>query len=237
VAEADRLEKIESPVAPIHAYLGALGMTGFTAWVGLLEIAALKPGERVFVSAASGAVGTIACQIAKARGCYVVGSVGSAEKARYLREELGVDDAIEYKSEVDLARAVAGRFPEGIDVYFDNVGGSHLQAALGNMRQFGRVAACGMIEQYNASEPVPGPNNLAVVVGRRLTIRGFLVFDHGSVKPLFQRDMTQWITAGQMRWRETIVDGLASAPAAFIGLFKGENIGKMLVRIGPDPHA
>jgi len=229
------VQKIEQiPGVGIQSYLGALGMPGLTAYVGLLKIGELKDGERVFVSAASGAVGAIVCQIAKAKGCYVVGSAGSDEKCAHLKEDLGVDKIINYKTCGDLNAAVAAAFPEGIDVYFDNVGGAHLEAAIGNMRQFGRLAECGMIEQYNATEPPPGPRNLIMVVGLSLTMRGFIVSNHFDMMPDFMRDMATWIKAGKMTWRETIADGLAKAPEAFIGLFKGENFGKMLVRVGPD---
>ncbi len=225
--------KIDPAPGQMQSYLGALGMPGLTAYVGLLKVGELKDGERVFVSAASGAVGQIVCQIAKAKGCYVVGSVGSDEKAAYLKE-IGVDQTINYKTAGDLNAAVAAAFPDGIDVYFDNVGGSHLQAALGRMRQFGRIAACGAIEQYNATAPVAGPNNLMLVVGMSLTIRGFIVSNHFDMLGQFHADMAKWVAAGKMKWRETIVDGIENAPKAFMGLFTGENFGKMLVRVGPD---
>ena len=236
VADGASMMKLDPAIGPIQAYLGALGMPGLTAYVGLLKIGELKDGERVFVSAASGAVGQIVCQIAKAKGCYVVGSVGSDEKADFIVKELGVDKAINYKKAGDLTAAVAKAFPEGIDVYFDNVGGSHLQAALANMRNFGRIAACGAIEQYNVTEPPPGPNNLILVVGLSLTIRGFIVSNYFDMLPQFLSDMAAWKKAGKMKWKETIVEGIEKAPEAFIGLFKGENFGKMLVKIGPE-HA
>ena len=226
------VQKFE-PAAPIQSYLGALGMPGMTAYAGLLRIAALKDGEKVFVSAASGAVGSIVCQIAKAKGCTVVGSVGSDEKARYLKE-LGVDQTINYKTCGDLNAAVARAFPEGIDVYFENVGGAHLEAALNNMRPNGRIALCGMIDIYNATELMPGPRNLAMAIGLGLTLRGFIVSNHYDMLPDFNRDMAMWAKEGKMKWRETVVDGVENAPKAFIGLFKGENLGKMVVRVGPD---
>ncbi|MEI9886528.1 MAG: NADP-dependent oxidoreductase [Rhizomicrobium sp.] len=222
-----------APGTSIQSYLGALGMPGLTAYAGLLRIGALKDGERVFVSAAAGAVGSIVCQIAKAKGCYVVGSVGSDAKAAYLKG-LGVDRTINYKTCGDLDAAVAAAFPEGIDVYFENVGGAHLQAALNKMRPFGRVPFCGMIDMYNATELPPGPNNLALIIGLQLTVRGFIVPTHYDMLADFHRDMAKWAAEGKMQWHETIVDGIANAPAAFIGLFKGENLGKMLVRVGPD---
>jgi len=234
VADGATMMKLDPTIGPIQAYLGALGMPGLTAYVGLLKIGELKDGERVFVSAASGAVGQIVCQIAKAKGCYVVGSVGSDEKADFIVKELGVDKAINYKTAGDLNAAVAKAFPEGIDVYFDNVGGSHLQAALASMRQFGRIAACGAIEQYNVTEPPPGPNNLVLVVGLSLTIRGFIVSNYFHMMGEFLTDMAAWKKAGKMKWKETIVEGIDKAPEAFIGLFKGENFGKMLVKVGPE---
>ena len=221
------------PQVSIQSYLGAMGMPGMTAYVGLLRIAALKDGERVFVSAASGAVGSVACQIAKAKGCYVVGSAGSDEKVKYLKE-IGCDQTINYKTAGDLNAAVARAFPEGIDVYFENVGGAHLEAALNNMRQYGRIALCGMIDIYNATELMPGPRNLAMAIGLSLTLRGFIVSNYFDMQPDFHRDMTRWAKEGKMKWRETIVDGVENSPKAFIGLFKGENLGKMVVRVGPD---
>jgi NADPH-dependent curcumin reductase CurA len=234
VADGASMMKLDPTIGPIQAYLGALGMPGLTAYVGLLKIGELKDGERVFVSAASGAVGQIVCQIAKAKGCYVVGSVGSDEKADFITKDLGVDKAINYKTAGDLTAAVAKAFPEGIDVYFDNVGGSHLQAAIANMRQFGRIAACGAIEQYNVTEAPAGPNNLIMVVGLSLTIRGFIVSNHFDMTPQFLADMAKWKAAGKMKWRETIAEGIEKAPEAFIGLFHGENFGKMLVKVGPE---
>jgi NADPH-dependent curcumin reductase CurA len=234
VADGATMMKLDPSIGPIQAYLGALGMPGLTAYVGLLKIGELKDGERVFVSAASGAVGQIVCQIAKAKGCYVVGSVGSDEKADFITKELGVDKAINYKKAGDLTAAVTKAFPEGIDVYFDNVGGSHLQAAIANMRQFGRIAACGAIEQYNVTEAPAGPNNLIMVVGLSLTIRGFIVSNHFDMLPQFLADMAAWKKAGKMKWKETIAEGIENAPKAFIGLFHGENFGKMLVKVGPE---
>src|SRR5579862_8857125 len=218
----------------IESYLGTFGMPGLTAYAGLLRIGEFKPEDSVFVSAASGAVGTVVCQIAKAKGSKrVVGSAGSDEKCKFLRD-IGCDEAINYKTCGDLNAAVAKAFPDGIGVYFDNVGGTHLEAAIGNMRQFGRLAECGMIEQYNATEPPPGPRNMIMTVGLSLTIKGFIVSNHYDMLGDFMRDMGAWTKAGQMKWRETIYDGVERAPEAFIGLFKGENFGKMLVRVGPD---
>ncbi|MEJ1969063.1 MAG: NADP-dependent oxidoreductase [Rhizomicrobium sp.] len=232
VADGAAVQKF-APTEPLQCYLGALGMPGMTAYAGLLRVGALKDHERVFVSAASGAVGSIVCQIAKAKGCHVVGSVGSDEKAAYLKS-LGVDETINYKTCGDLTAAVAKAFPEGIDVYFENVGGAHLEAALANMRPFGRIPLCGMIDMYNATELPPGPRNLAMAIGLQLTIKGFIVSSHYDMLADFHRDMAAWAKDGKMRWRETVVHGVENAPDAFIGLFKGDNVGKMVVCVGPD---
>jgi NADPH-dependent curcumin reductase CurA len=235
VTDGGELTKIEPvPGIGIQAYLGALGMPGLTAYAGLLKVGELKEGERVFVSAASGAVGAIVCQIAKNKGCYVVGSAGSDEKCEWLVKTARCDHAINYKREKDLAAAVRGAFPQGIDVYFENVGGEHLNAALGNMRMHGRIAVCGMIAQYNATELPPGPANIIAVIPLRLTIKGFIVSDYGALTPQFISDMVGWTKEGKMKWHETIYDGIERAPEAFIGLFKGDNFGKMLVKIGPE---
>jgi NADPH-dependent curcumin reductase CurA len=227
-------QKIDPAVAPVQAWLGAFGMPGLTAYGGLLRTGELKDGERVFVSAASGAVGAVVCQIAKNRGCTVVGSAGSDQKCDWLLSQAHLDAAINYKTCGPLDAAIRKALPDGIDVYFDNVGGEHLDAALANMRPSGRIAACGMIAQYNDTSPPPGPKNIVMVIPLRLTIRGFIVTDHFDMMPDFLRDMSAWTKAGRMNWRETIVDGIERAPDAFIGLFRGDNIGKMLVRLAPD---
>ncbi|HUO92647.1 MAG TPA: NADP-dependent oxidoreductase [Rhizomicrobium sp.] len=234
VTEGGELTKIDPAIAPLSAYLGTFGMPGLTAYAGLLKVGELKDGERVFVSGAAGAVGAVVCQIAKAKGCYVVGSAGSDDKCQWLTKEAGVDKAINYKKAGPLEAAVRAAFPQGIDVYFDNVGGDHLNAALGNMRPNGRLPICGMIAQYNATEMPPGPSNIIAVIPLRLTIRGFIVSDWGHLMPDFIRDMSGWAKAGKLKWKETIVDGIENAPKAFIGLFHGDNMGKMLVRVGPD---
>jgi NADPH-dependent curcumin reductase CurA len=235
VTNGGELTKIETvPGIGLQAYLGALGMPGLTAYAGLLKVGELKEGERVFVSAASGAVGAIVCQIAKNKGCYVVGSAGSDEKCDWLVKTARCDKAINYKTEKNLDAAVRAAFPEGIDVYFENVGGEHLNAALGNMRMHGRIPVCGMIAQYNATELPPGPANIIAVIPMRIMIKGFIVSDYGSMTPQFISDMVGWTKASKMKWHETIYDGIERAPEAFIGLFKGDNFGKMLVRVGPD---
>jgi len=215
----------------ISLYLGTLGMPGLTAYVGLQKFGEPKPGETVFVSAASGAVGANVCQIAKALGCRVVGSVGSAAKAEWLRDECGVDEVINYKECDDLTSALLGAAPDGVDVYFENVGGEHLQAALNAMNHFGRIAACGMISTYNNAEPAPGPNNLMLIVGKKIRIQGFIVSDHADMRPRFLEDMTQWVSSDQIKCRETVVHGLDNAVDAFLGLFSGDNFGKMIVKL------
>jgi NADPH-dependent curcumin reductase CurA len=232
-----RLTKIDASIGPIRSYLGALGMPGFTAYYGLLEIGTPKAGETVFVSAAAGAVGSIVCQIAKLMDCRVVASAGSAEKVQWLIEEASVDAAFNYK-EVDHLRRELGRHcPDGIHIYFENVGGDHLEAALSHMNTFGRVVVCGMISQYNNTAPQPGPRNLSLIFTKRLSLKGYIISDHYDQLPLFLGNMSQWIGEGKIKWRETIVDGLENTPQAFIGLFQGTNIGKMLVRVLPEDRS
>ena len=231
---ATAFRRVPAGDAPLSAWLGVLGMVGLTAWVGILEIAALQPGDIVFVSGAAGAVGSLAGQIARLRGAArVVGSVGSAAKVRYVCDELGFDAAFNYH-EGSPRRLLAEAAPDGIDVYYDNVGGEHLEAAIGALRVHGRAALCGAISQYNAVAPAPGPRNLALMIGKRLTLRGFLVSDHADRQAAFLAEVGGWLAEGRIRLAETIVDGVENAPAAFIGLMRGENVGKMLVRVGDD---
>ena len=230
VSDGRGLARIDAKAAPTTAYLGVLGGTGLTAYVGLLDIGKPKPGETVFVSAAAGAVGSIAGQIARIKGCRAVGSAGSREKVDFLVNELGFDAAINYR-EGNLDQALAAHCPNGIDVYFDNVGGDHLQAALGLMNAFGRISACGMISQYNNAQPVPGPNNLTNIVRNRLLVQGFIISDHLDRRAAFLADMSAWIREGEIKHRETVVEGLENAPRAFLGLLQGENTGKMLVKL------
>ncbi|MFC9502233.1 NADP-dependent oxidoreductase [Streptomyces sp. NPDC057002] len=224
------LTKLDVGIAPPQAHLGVLGATGLTAYAGLFHVAGLRDGDVVWVSAAAGAVGSLVAQLAKIRGHRVIGSAGSEEKVRYLLEELGLDAAFDHRSGSlpDLLRAAA---PDGVDVYFDNVGGDHLQAALGALRKSGRVAVCGMISQYAADEPPHGPDNLMLAVTKSLTIRGFRGSEHTHVLPEMRRQMAAWIGEGRLRRRETVVDGLTRAPAALAGLLRGDNTGKTLVRI------
>jgi NADPH-dependent curcumin reductase CurA len=212
------------------AYLGVLGMTALTAYVGLLDIAAMKPGDVVFVSGAAGAVGSMAGQFAKLKGAsQVIGSAGSDEKVRWLKE-IGFDAAFNYKS-APLFEQLREAAPDGIDVYFDNVGGDHLEASLAVLNTHGRVAMCGAIAHYNATEMPAGPHNLALVIGKRLTLRGFIVSDHRDRMPDMIADVSRWLSEGKLFHTETVVEGLDQAPSAFIGLLRGHNIGKMIVRL------
>ncbi len=231
IGSGDDLQRLPETGVAEQAFLGVLGMPGMTAYTGLTKIAELKAGENVFVSAASGAVGAIVCQIAKLKGCHVAGSVGSDAKARYLLEELGVDAVVNYKTSLDLQGDIADACPNGIDVYFENVGGAQLEAVLNLMNDHGRIAVCGMIDQYNATSPQPGPANLAQIIIKRLKLQGFIVFDHWDDYPAFVQQMGRWISEGNISWKETVFNGIEQAPEAFIGLFTGGNTGKMLVKL------
>jgi NADPH-dependent curcumin reductase CurA len=231
VLDGKRVAKVDPSLAPIGAYLGVLGMPGLTAYAGLLEVAAFQPGETVFVSGAAGAVGSIVGQIAKLKGAArVVGSAGSADKVKHLVDDLGFDAAFNYKDGpvLDQLRKAA---PDGIDVYFDNVGGEHLEAAIEELHVHGRVAVCGMISVYNATEPTPAPRNLPELIKKRLTLRGLLVLDHANLREEFQREVGGWLREGKLTYRETVVEGIRNAPEAMLGLLRGDNTGKMLVKI------
>ncbi|GAA1642407.1 NADP-dependent oxidoreductase [Catellatospora bangladeshensis] len=228
VGDARRFRRLE-PVAPPSAFLGVLGMPGLTAYVGLLDIAAMKPGDTVFVSGAAGAVGSLAGQLAKLKGAgRVVGSAGSAAKVAYLTEELGFDAAFNYR-DGDLAGQLKQAAPGGVDVYFDNVGGDHLTAAISRANVGARMAICGAIAGYN--EPVPGPDNMMMLIGKRLTLRGFIVSDHEDRMPDLIREVGAWYAEGRIKAPETFVAGLENAPEAFLGLLRGDNTGKMLVNL------
>ena len=235
--------KIDPKMAPIQWYLGIFGMTGLTAYVGLLKIGELKDSNNditaVFVSAASGAVGSVACQIAKIKGCRVVGSAGSQEKVKWLLDQAKIDYAFNYKelgesNNNNISSELRKSCPNGIDIYFDNVGGEHLEAAIDNMKVFGRIVLCGMISQYNATTLPAGPSNLFLAITNRLKLQGFIVRDHYDMLNEFHTNMSKWVSEGKIKWKETVFEGLENAPKAFLALFKGENIGKMLVKIGPD---
>ncbi len=229
------LTMVDPGIGPVQAYLGILGLPGMTAYVGLLDIGKPRPGDTVFVSAAAGAVGSAVCQIARIKGCRVVGSAGSDEKVSWLLDTAKIDAALNYKIARNLSFELERLCPDGIDIYYDNVGGKHLETALDNMKPGGRIVSCGIISQINATRREPGPGNLFRVITRRLTLQGFVVLDHMDKRGRFLADMVNWIREGRIKWKETIVDGIENAPKAFIGLFKGENLGKMLVKIGPDP--
>ena len=230
VGPATGFRVVDVSTAPASAYLGVLGMPGLTAYAGLFEVAGMAPGETVFVSGAAGAVGSLVGQLVKLRGGTVIGSAGSAGKVSWLTGDLGFDAAFNYK-DAPVADQLTAAAPEGIDVYFDNVGGDHLTAAIAAMRPHGRAAICGMISLYNDTAPVPGPDNLALLVAKRLTLKGFLVSDHGAARSEFLREVAPAYAEGRIQARETVIEGLENAPAAFIGLLRGDNIGKMLVRI------
>jgi NADPH-dependent curcumin reductase CurA len=229
VLPATRVKPVDTNRAPASAYLGVLGMPGLTAYVGLVRIAELRAGDTVFVSGAAGAVGSAVGQIARNLGAArVIGSAGSAAKVSYLIDELGFDAAFDYH-DATVAEQLDRLAPNGIDVYFDNVGGDHLEGALSRMRDFGRIAMCGAISIYNADEPVPGPRNVAVAITRRLKMQGFIVFDHADVEAEYVARATEWISAGTLKYQETVVNGLERAPDALLDLHKGTNVGKMLV--------
>lgn len=222
---------VSDDTAPLGAYLGVLGMPGLTAYVGLFDIANFKQGDTVFVSGAAGAVGSVVGQLAKLHGAArVIGSAGSTEKVRYVTEELGFDDAFNYK-DAPVSEQLKAAAPDGIDVYFDNVGGDHLEAAIGSLNEFGRIAACGAVSQYNATEPQPGPRNMFQFVTKRLSMRGFIVIDHGERRHQFFADVGPLVRDGRLRYDETTVEGLRNAPDAFLGMLQGENTGKMLVTV------
>jgi NADPH-dependent curcumin reductase CurA len=222
---------VDTSVAPEEAYLGVLGMPGLTAYVGLLRIAELVEGDRVFVSSAAGCVGSLVGQLARLRGAsLVVGSAGGPEKTSWLVDEAGFDAAVDYKA-TPIRKGLAEAAPEGIDVYFDNVGGDHLAAAISSLRRGGRAAICGMISVYNATEASPGPRNLPMIIGKRLTLRGFIVFDHYDLRPQFEAEVGQWLADGKIVWRQSVVEGIDNAVNGFQDLMAGANTGKMLIRI------
>ena len=233
LADAKALRRVDTPTGlNPSVFLGALGGVALTAYVGLFDIAGFREGDTVFVSGAAGAVGSLVGQFAKLRGAKrVIGSAGSAEKVAYLTEELGYDAAFNYR-DGDVREQLKAAAPEGIDVYFDNVGGYHLEAAISVMKPFGRIAACGAISQYNSTEPTPAPRNLALVVGKRLTIRGFIVSDHGERMKAMLNEVGAWLADGKVKFTETTVHGLENAPQAFLDMMRGQNTGKMLVELG-----
>lgn len=231
VLDAPRASKVDASLAPLTAYLGVLGMPGLTAYAGLTEVASFKEGDAVFVSGAAGAVGSEVGQIAKLKGASrVIGSAGSDEKVKLLVEEYGFDAAFNYKNG-DVTQQLKDAAPDGIDVYFDNVGGDHLEAALSAFNVHGRAAICGMISVYNATEPTPAPRNLALVIGKRLRLQGLLVSDHAALQPKFVEEVSAWIRSGELKYSETKVEGIENGVEAFLGMLRGENTGKMIVSL------
>jgi NADPH-dependent curcumin reductase CurA len=228
---AKHATKVDASLAPLSAYLGVLGMTGLTAYAGLFEVASFKEGDAVFVSGAAGAVGSQVGQMARLKGASrVIGSAGSDEKVKLLVEKYGFDAAFNYKNG-SVAEQLKEAAPDGIDVYFDNVGGDHLEAAISSLNPHGRATICGMIAQYNNTEPTPGPRNMALIIGKRLRLRGMLVNDHTALQPEFVREVAGWIASGELTYDETVVEGIENGFDAFLGLLRGENTGKMIVSL------
>jgi NADPH-dependent curcumin reductase CurA len=223
------LTKLPQSGVPPQAYLGVLGMPGMTAYSSFHRIGEPKAGDIVFVSGAAGAVGATVCQIAKIRGCTVVASAGSDRKLEWLKS-IGVDATVNYKKG-DLLENLRAAAPKGIDIYFDNVGGDHLEAALEVARPFARFIECGMISIYNDTTPKPGPRNMAYIVGKRIKMQGFIVSDFLDMREQFFTDMTQWVKSGAVKSEETVENGIDNAPKAFLNLFAGANTGKMLVKL------
>ncbi len=231
IANSDSLKKINPINVPIQTYLGPLGFTGHTAYIGLFRIAKIKQNQTILVSSAAGSVGSTVCQIAKILGCKVIASTGSDEKVEWLKKEIGVDHAFNYKKIDNLVLHFKDICPEGFDIYFDNVGGDFLEAAIFRMKNFGRIVICGRISQMNATSPGEGLKNMAHVLVKRLTIKGFLIFDHYDDYKDFENDMSNWVINKKIKWRETIVEGIENSPQAFLDLLNGKNIGKMIVKI------
>lgn len=231
ISDGEGVQKIDPQSVPVQSYLSVLGLTGMTAYVGLMEIGKLHKHETVFVSAASGAVGSIVCQIAKIKNCRVIGSAGSKKKIDWLNEKAGIDEAFNYHEVDNVSRKLQQLCPDGIDLYFDNVGGDHLEGAIDNMNDYSRIVCCGMISGYNDKQPQPGPNNLFKIIGKRLRMQGFIVRDHQELQEEFHNQMTEWIKADKIHWEETVTDGLENAPEAFINLFHGDKMGKALVKV------
>ncbi|MFI5934434.1 NADP-dependent oxidoreductase [Actinoplanes sp. NPDC051494] len=223
--------KVDTGVAPLGAYLGILGMIGTTAYACLMRTAEFRKGDAVFVSSAAGAVGSVAGQLARIKGASrVIGSAGSAAKVSYLLDELGFDAAFNYR-DGPVRDQLAAAAPDGIDVYFDNVGGDHLEAAIARLNVHGRIGVCGMISVYNATEPVPAPRNLAQVIGKRLTLRGMLVADHRDLRDEYLAEAAPLVADGTLKLRETVHEGIGDAPAAFLSMLGGQDTGKVLVRL------
>ncbi len=229
LSDGSELRKLDPKLVPISTYLGVVGMPGVTAWIGLNDIGQPKPGETVVVSAASGAVGSVVGQLAKAKDCRVVGVAGGKAKCDFVVQELGFDACVDHRTG-DWQQALAAATPKGIDVYFENVGGALLDAVLLRCNPFARIPLCGMVSQYNAVDRY-GVQNLMMAVGMRIRLQGFIVSDHMARWPEALKELGQGVRDGRIKYRETVTEGLASAPRAFIGLLKGENFGKQLVKL------
>lgn len=235
VAPASELKKWDGDPGTTRSSFGALGGAGKTAYVGLMDAGGgVEPGDTVLVSAAAGSVGSFACQIAKLKGARVVGMAGTDEKCAWLQSELKVDATINYRTAGNLSDAVKAAAPEGIDLYFENVGGEHLIAAIDNMKMHGRIAVCGLIDRYS-DQPMPPPRNFVQVLYKRLSIQGYIVGDAPHLDGIFAAEMGEWVRQGQIKSFEAVYEGIENAPTAYAGLFTGANIGKTLVRLGPDP--
>ena len=219
---------------PLSAYLGVLGIPGFTGWYGLKQIGRPKSGETLVVSGAAGATGSLVVQMGKILGCRVVGTAGTDSKCAYVTGELGADAAINYKTAKDMFQALREACPKGIDIYFENVGGPLLDMVLRQVNPFARIPLCGMISQYNLDPPDPGPRYLFSMIGNRVHMQGFIISDHLSLYPEFLAEVGGWLKSGRIKREETIVEGIENAPTAFLGLFSGDNVGKMVVRLAPD---
>ena len=233
VSDGSDLSRVDPALGPISTALGILGMPGMTAYFGFLDVCNPTPGDTVVVSAASGAVGQVVGQIAKIMGCYVVGTAGSPEKIDYIVNELGFDVGINYKTE-NVAEALAAACPLGVDVYFDNVGGPVTDAVMENLADFARIAICGQISQYNLAEPELGPRNIRNLNVHQARMEGFLVFHYANRYDEGRRRIARWIREGKMKYKEDVVEGIENAPAAFIGMMRGENFGKLLVKVSDE---
>ena len=233
VSAGTGMRKINPNAGLLSASLGVLGMPGMTAYTGLLNIGQPKAGETVVVAGASGAVGSVVGQIARIKGCRAVGVAGGAEKCAFTTGELSFDACIDHRAP-DFANQLAAACPDGIDVYFENVGGPVLEAVFPLMNMWGRMPVCGMISHYNDIEPAPGPPNLFRLITQRIRMQGFIVSDHSDLLPEFMAEMAGWLESGEVKYRVDVADGLENAPATFIAMLKGENFGKQVVRIGPD---
>ena len=239
LSDGKGLQKVDPALGPISYALGALGMPGLTAYTGLLNIGKPRAGETLVVAAASGAVGSLVGQLAKIKGARTIGIAGGERKCRFVKEELGFDDCLDHH-QPDLAERLKVACPSGIDIYFENVGGAVFEAVLPLLNNFARIPVCGLIAHYNATELPAGPNRLPQMMAntlvRRLTIQGFIVWDFASQFNDFMTDMTTWLKEGRVKYREDITDGLENAPRELIGLLKGENFGKKIIRVGPEPE-